>query len=184
MSRIPYADLHDLPESTRNALAGRRQINVFKMIANSTNAAPDVLALGRTMSVGSSLPPIEREIVILRVAHLTNAEYMAHEHHTVALRHGFSESKIASVALYPDDRALADLDDFERQLIDFTDAVVRTGNAPDEPFNAMELHYDRSRLVELVMLIGFYMMVGRVMNTFALELEDGPVDTFPQDWAH
>lgn len=183
MPRIQYADLQGLPASTRRALAGRRQINVFKMIANSTNAAADVLTLGRTMSVGSSLPPSEREIVILRVAHLTNAAYMAHEHHAVALRHGFSASKIASVASYPDDQSLSDLDDFERELIGFTDAVVLTGNAPDESFQAMEVHYDRSRLVELVMLIGFYMMVGRVMNTFEIELEDGPVDVFPQHWA-
>ncbi|NVN00181.1 carboxymuconolactone decarboxylase family protein [Arthrobacter sp. SDTb3-6] len=178
MARIPYLDEQTASNRTLSALAGKRKINIFRLIAQSENAAPEVLALGQVLSRGSSLPPVDREVVILRVAELSKAQYQAHEHHAVALRHGFSEDKIRAVAEYPAMDSHEHLTDFERSLIDFTDAVVRETSAPDELFECIATVYDNSRMVELVLIIGFYMMVGRVMNTFNIELESGPVGTF------
>jgi AhpD family alkylhydroperoxidase len=179
MARIPYMNPEEAPKETLRALSGRRQINIFRLIGQSTNAAPDVLALGQTLSKGSSLPPVDREVVILRVAQLSQAAYQAREHHAVALRYGFTEEKIAAVANYPQPAAQTELSEFECALIEFTDSIVKTTTASDAQFAEIATAYDHSRLVELVMLIGFYMMVGRVMNTFEIELETGPVDTFP-----
>lgn len=176
MARIPYFDPDTAPDRVITALAGKRKINVFRMIANSTNCAPEVLALGHSLSRGSSLDPVHREVVILRVAHLTGARYQWHEHNAVARRVGFDQVKIDAVAAYPE--AVDAFDPFERTLLEFTDAVVATTTAPDEVFDAVRAEYDDSRTVELVLLIGFYMMVGRVMNTFELELETEPVGTF------
>lgn len=178
MARIPYFNPENTPERTLRALAGKRKINIFRLIARSDNAAPEVLALGQVLSRGSSLPPVHREIVILRVAHLSQAAYQAHEHHAVALRHGLTEEKIAAVSAYPAAASEEHLGQFERDLIDFTDAVVKTTTVQDDLFEKVAAVYDDSRLVELVLMIGFYMMVGRVMNTFRVELETGAVGQF------
>ena len=178
MARIPYIDVETAPERTLHALEGKRSINIFRLIAQSDNAAPEVLALGHVLSRGSSLPPVDREVVILRVARLSQAAYQAHEHHAVALRHGFTEAKITAVAQYPAAGSAGHLTEFERHLIEFTDSVVQTTTAPDEVFTRIAAAYDNSRLVELVLMIGFYMMVGRVMNTFDVDLETGPVGEF------
>lgn len=178
MARIPYFNPESAPEATLRALDGRRQINIFKLIAQSDNAAADVLKLGHTLSRGSSLPAAQREVVILRVATLTGAAYQLHEHHAVALRVGLSEEKIQAIANYPDESATAILTGFERLLIDFTDAIVKTATVPDDVFRQTYDHFGDSKTVELVLLVGFYMMVGRVMNTFEVDLEDGPVETF------
>lgn len=178
MTRIPYFNPESAPEATLRALDGRRQINIFKLIAQSDNAAADVLKLGHTLSRGSSLVTVHREVVILRVAKLTGAGYQAHEHHAVALRAGFSEEKIQAVADYPDDSMIATLTSIEHLLIDFTDAIIKTTTVPDELFREVHNHFGDSKTVELVLLIGFYMMIGRVMNTFEVDLEDGPVETF------
>src|SRR6478609_8884643 len=153
MARIPYFDPEQAPERVLRAMAGKRKINIFRMIANSENSAPEVLALGQTLSKGSSLDPAHREVVILRVAHLTNAAYTSRE---------------PGIILSP----------FERTLIEFTDAVVITATAPDELFDAVRTDYNDSRVVELVLLIGFYMMVARVMNTFHLDLENEKVGSY------
>lgn len=178
MVRIPYFDPNTAPKRTLHALDGRRMINIFRLIAQSDNAAPEVLALGHVLSRGSSLAPTEREVVILRVAQLSQAAYQAHEHHAVALRHGFTDEKIAAVAAYPSEGSAALLSDFERALIEFTDSVVNTTTVPDDLFDRVATVYDNSRLVELVLMIGFYMMVGRVMNTFEVDLETAPVGTY------
>jgi alkylhydroperoxidase family enzyme len=114
----------------------------------------------------------------LRVAHLTNAAYQRHEHTAVAMRLGFTAEKIDAIATYTSQDPGVILDQFERTLIEFTDAVVITANAPDELFDAVRTDYNDSRVVELVLLIGFYMMVARVMNTFQLELETEKVDNY------
>lgn len=178
MARIPYFDPETAPENVVRAMAGKRQINVFKMIANSNNAAPEVLALGHQLSRGSSLDVVEREVVILRVAHLSGASYQWHEHTRVALRVGLSQEKIDAVAAYSAVDPGTSFSEFERSLLDFTDAVVATTTAPDVVFDRVAERYDHSKLVELVLLIGFYMMVGRVMNTFDIELETGAVESY------
>jgi len=178
MARIPYFDPEQAPERTLRALDGRRKINIFRLVAQSDNAGAEVLALGQQLSRGSSLDPAEREVVILRVAQLSQAAYQAHEHHAVALRHGFTEEKIAAVAAYPARDSGRHLTEFERTLIEFTDSVVETTTVPQELFTRVAAAYDHSRLVELVLMIGFYMMVGRVMNTFEVDLETGPVEQF------
>ncbi|GGM56075.1 hypothetical protein GCM10011608_46140 [Micromonospora sonchi] len=178
MARIPYFDPDQAPERVLRALAGKRKINIFRMIANSENCAPEVLALGQTLSRGSSLDPVQREVVILRVAHLTGAAYQWHEHTAVAQRVGFTPEKIDAVAAYRMSDQATMFTPFERTLLDFTDAVVATTTVPDELFDAVRAQYDDSRLVELVLLIGFYMMVGRVMNTFQVELQTEAVDSY------
>ncbi|HEX5595202.1 MAG TPA: carboxymuconolactone decarboxylase family protein [Micromonosporaceae bacterium] len=178
MARIPYFDPDSAPERVLRAMAGKRKINIFRMIANSENCAPEVLALGQALSKGSSLDPVHREIVILRVAHLTGAAYQWHEHTAVAQRVGFTPAKIDAVAAYPTQDQATTFTPFERTLLEFTDAVVATTTASDELFDAVRAQYDNSRLVELVLLIGFYMMVGRVMNTFQLELQTEAVDFY------
>lgn len=179
MARIPYIDPAAIPGRVATALAGKRQINVFRMIANAENCAPEVFALGHRLSRGSSLDHVHREVVILRTAAATGAEYQWHEHAAVATRVGFTPEKIEAVRQYPDEAAAAVFSPFERTLLEFTDAVIATTTAPDELFEAIRAEYDDSRTVELVLLVGFYMMVGRVMNTFEIELETGPVDNFP-----
>ncbi|WP_017934598.1 carboxymuconolactone decarboxylase family protein [Nocardioides sp. Iso805N] len=177
MPRIPYAQFDEVADRVRDALAGRRRINIFKMIAKAENCAPEVLALGHRMSRGSTLPPLEREVVILRVAHLLGASYQWHEHQAVAARVGLPTSTVDAIAVYPDIGAGA-LTDRQVALLDFTDAVVTTTTAPQELFDAVRAGYTDSQLVELVLIIGFYGMVGRVMNTFEIELESGDPGTF------
>lgn len=178
MARIPYFDPNTAPERVTSALAGKRRINVFRMIANAENAAPEVFALGHRLSRGSSLDPVHREVVILRTAAVNGADYQWNEHMAVARRVGFTDQRIDAVRQYPEPAAAALLEPFERTLIEFTDAVISTTTAPADLFETVRAEYDDSKLVELVLLIGFYMMVGRVMNTFEIELETGPVDTF------
>lgn len=178
MARIPYFNSETASGRIKDSLNGRRQINVFKLIGQADNAAAEVFDLGFKMSKGSLLDPVLREIVILRVAALTKAEYQAHEHHAIALRNGLSERKIQAVANFPVGEEKIELSEFEQQLIGFVDAVVSTSTAPDRLFDPMHAYFGDSQIVELVLVIGFYMMVGRVMNTFEIELESGPVSNF------
>ena len=178
MSRIPYPAYDQLSERVQKALVGKRQINVFKMVSTADNCAPEVLALGHKLSRGSSLPVLDREIAILRTARVNGVAYQWHEHLAVADRVGLPAATVAAIEHYPSGAEV--LSEHERALIDFVDAVIATTTAPDPLFDAMRAAYSDSQVVELVLMIGFYGMVGRVMNTFELKLQDGDPGTFPE----
>ena len=176
MARIEYFDPESASPQIVKALEGKKKINIFRMIANSDGAGAEVLALGQRLSHGSSLDHVDREVVILRVGHLSEASYEIKQHTAVARRVGLSEKKIQAIGDYPVTDYV--FDDDEVDLIAFTDAVVRETTPPEDVFRRVEKRFTKSQLVELVLLIGFYMMVSRVMNTFEVDHESGPADTF------
>lgn len=176
MARIDYFDPATAPPHIITALAGKKKLNIFQMIANSDGAGAETLALGQRLSHGTSLDHVDREIVILRVGKLSGASYEIKQHTAVARRVGLSDKKIQAIGEYPETDFV--FDDAERDLIAFTDAVVHETTPPEDVFRRVEGRYSRSQLVELVLLIGFYMMVSRVMNTFEIDLESGPAETF------
>lgn len=176
MARIPYFDPTTATPEQAKALAGKRAINIFKMIANSENAGPEVLTLGQKLSKGSSLDHVLREVVILRVGYLSNAEYELDQHTRVARRVGLSNNLIEAIGEFPNSDF--GFDPVHLDFIKFTDSVVQQTRPNDELFEAVSKHLDHSQLVELVLLIGFYMMVCRVMNTFDLELESGSASSW------
>lgn len=176
MARIEYFDPENASPRIVRALDGKKKINIFRMIANSDGAGAEVLALGQRLSHGSSLDHNDREIVILRVGHLSGASYEIKQHTAVARRVGLSDEKIQAIGEYPETGFV--FDDSERDLIAFTDAVVHETTPREDVFRRVEDRYSRSQLVELVLLIGFYMMVSRVMNTFEIDHESGPAETF------
>ncbi|RAN69546.1 hypothetical protein B5P43_35300 [Bacillus sp. SRB_336] len=176
MARINYFDPATAPQHIITALAGKRKINIFKMIANSEGAGAETLALGQRLSHGTSLDLVDREVVILRVGHLSGAAYEIKQHTAVARRIGLSDEQIRAIGEYPKtDFAFTDA---EKDLIAFTDSVVHDTTPPEDNFRRVEARYDRSQLVELVLLIGFYMMISRVMNTFEIDLESGSAESF------
>lgn len=178
MSRIPYFDPKRASNRVKIALSGKRKINVFRMIANSENCAPEVFELGYKLSKGSSLEPQHREVAILRVAHAIGAEYLWQEHTAIAQRVGLSAEKIDSIAAFPNQSGAETLDAFDVALLTFTDELIESSYVRDEAFGAIRQAYDESHLVELILLVGFYTMVGRVTKTLHVDLQAGDPGSF------
>lgn len=176
MARIDYFDPENCPEDVIRAMAGKKRLNIFRMIANSENAGPETLALGKKLSHGTTLDHEIREVVILRVGYLSKAAYELKQHTTVARRVGLSDELIRAIGEYPDTGY--QFRDEHLDYLRFTDAVVHETTPPEEVFTRVCRRLTRSQLVELVLLIGFYMMVSRVMNTFEIDLETGPVEPY------
>jgi alkylhydroperoxidase family enzyme len=75
MARIPYPNLNDLPEKLRTRVATLPPLNILRMFLHApTNAAP-LMSLGESILLHQELDPRLRELAILRVAHLTGANY-------------------------------------------------------------------------------------------------------------
>ena len=67
--------------------------------------------------------------------------------------------------------------DLERAVLRFTDEVVRDVKASDAAYEAVAAHLPPRELSELVLTIGFYMLVCRFLENFEVELEaPGQID--------
>jgi alkylhydroperoxidase family enzyme len=175
MARIPYPDIDALPDEVR-AFAGRIRpmLNVYRMLPHAETSLYGFMKLGNALLFKADLDPVLRELVILRVGHLCKADYEIHQHVVVARHVGVPDAKIAAAGDGPDSVVFSD---FERAVLRFTDEVVRDVKASDAAYEAVAAHLSHRALAELLLTIGFYMMVCRFLENLEIEIEGpGEVD--------
>ena len=176
MARIPYLDLAAAAPEFAEALKSRPPLNIYRMIAHGGATATGFLALGSAILSKSTLDPKLRELVILRVGALSDAKYEMFQHRRVAARAGVPAAKIEAVLANPGAEPVsAVFDPFECAVLRYTDAVVREVKAAQALFDAVAAKLTHQQLVELMMTIGFYMLVSRLLENLEVDIEDPPV---------
>lgn len=168
MARIPYFDMDRAPASYTELLAGRQPLNLFRMLPYAGKAAEGFLQLGGALLRAGELDPRLREIAILRVGILSNAGYEVHQHRRVARRVGLGEDKVAALE---NGAAIDALNEDERAVLAFTDQLVRDVKAPRDMFRDMHRRLGERALAELVLTVGYYMMVCRFLENFEVDIE-------------
>ena len=168
MARIPYFDMSQAPVAYTGLLAGRPPLNLYRMLPHAGPAAVGFLKLGGAILRDSQLESTLREVAILRVGILSKASYEVHQHKHLARRAGLSDAKIAALEIGADTAALSPL---ELQVMQFADKLVHDVKAPDDMFDAMKAQLSTQALAELVLTIGFYMMVCRFLENFEVDIE-------------
>jgi len=174
VARLPYADPDAAPERVRQALEAVPPLNVFRMVANAETAFRPWLAFGGALLSSLQLDARVRELAILHVARLSGAEYEWVQHVPIARAVGASEEQVAAV----DRGDLADgsLGAAERAALRFTTEVVRDVRASDDALAELTAAGLSPReVVELLLVIGQYMLVARVAETAGIELDE-PAD--------
>lgn len=174
MARVPYFDMAQAPAAYTELLGNRPPLNLYRMLPHAGPAAVGFLKLGGALLREGELDAQLREIAILRVGLLSRAGYEVHQHKRVARGVGLSEAKIAALEEGADASALGPL---ELQVMHFTDQLVHHVKAPDDMFAAMQTQLSTRALAELVLTVGFYMMVSRFLENFGVEIE--PPGTVP-----
>jgi alkylhydroperoxidase family enzyme len=176
MARIPYFDLANAAPEFAALLKSRPPLNIYRMIAHGGHTATGFLGLGSAILTKSTLDPKLRELVILRVGALSGAKYEVFQHRRVAARAGVPAAKIEAVLADPGAAPDASVfEAFECALLGFTDAVVREVKAPEDLFRAVVAQLTHQQLVELLMTIGYYMLVSRLLENLEVDIEDPPL---------
>jgi 4-carboxymuconolactone decarboxylase len=171
MARIPYADPQRAPEPVREALERLPALNIFRMLANAETVFRPFLRFGDALLADLELNGLLRELAILRVARLTpHAEYEWVQHEPIARAVGGSDEQLA--ALERDDIEAGCFDATQRAVLLFTSEVVRDARASDATFAELATLLPPRQIVELLLVIGQYMMLARVMATLELELDE------------
>ncbi len=168
MARLPYADPAAAPEKARAVFdALPVKLNLFRMLLHAPGALRGYLALGNGILARQKLDPRIREMVILRVAALSPAEYERTQHVPIARACGATDAEIAAVARGD----LSSLDPRAALAVRFADACLREARVPDALFEEACGAFSPQEIVELVLTVGYYMMTARLLETLGVDLE-------------
>jgi 4-carboxymuconolactone decarboxylase len=181
--RLKEPRIKPLAESERNteqqALLNRikgRMINLYPTMANNPKLADKFLAFGGYLLGESTLPPREREILILRTGWLCQSEYEFGQHTLVGKRQGLTEEEIERITKGP--RA-SGWDPFDATLLRAADELHADAFITDATWNALAKRYNQQQLMDVVATVGYYHLVSMSLNSFGVQLEQG-VPGFPQ----
>lgn len=171
MARLPYVDPAQASPRVREALEAGPQLNVFRLMANAESAYRPWLRWGGALLTELQLDPALRELAILRVSALTpGAQYEADQHEAIALAVGVTAAQVEGVR-----DGAAGLEGDAAVVVRFTDAVVRDVVVSDELYAEVAAILSPREIVELLQVIGQYMMLGRIMAVAQID-PDGPGD--------
>jgi 4-carboxymuconolactone decarboxylase len=174
MARVPLIQEQDHPELAEvmeKYRAGRRGklINIYRMLLNSPALAESWYNHSNAVRWKTTLDGRLREIIIIRMGHLTRSQYVLRQHvPSLALADGLSLKECDALA---DWRASAFFSASERAALAYADTMTRDITVPDSVFAEVKRHFDTRRIVELTVLIGSYNMNARVMQALELDLE-------------
>ena len=170
MARLPYLEIETAAPKARELLERLPvKLNIFKIMAHAETNFRPLIMLGTSILTEQQLSARLRELAILRVARLSRAEYEWVQHVPIAQMTGVSDEQIA--ALERDDATAACFDPVDRVVLQATDEIVRDGGPSDATFAALSAHFSHREIVELVIAVGFYMVMARLMISTRIDVE-------------
>jgi len=174
-ARVPYLKREDLAEADReifdNLKAERGSVgNIFRALAHTPNLLRRFLRLGGELRNKTALDPKLRELAIITVGRLTDAQYEYVHHWNLARRVGIRREQLDALA---DWEKSPEFSDNERAVIRYAVEATNTVKVRDATWNALTAFLDTRRLMELVQNVAFYNMVVRVLVPVGVELEPG-----------
>jgi 4-carboxymuconolactone decarboxylase len=171
--RIPMRDLSTMAAEDReavekNAMNGRI-FNIFKVLAHHPKLVKRWTPFAGHILGKQTLPFRDRELLILRIGWLNQAEYEFAQHELIARRGGVSEADIARLK---DGPKAAGWTEKEAALLQVADDLFDSSVVADETWETCAKHYSTEQLMDAVFTVGQYNLVSWALNSFGVPLDD------------
>jgi alkylhydroperoxidase family enzyme len=173
MARLPAFDPEHTADSVRvRELLASTPLSLFGMVAHAQSAFEPWLKYSTALLTRLELDPLLRELAILQVAHLVDSPYEWVQHVVIARAVGASDAQIE--AIERDAEIDPSLTEEQSQLLRFAREVIVDGCASEAAVTDMAARIGARGLIELLLVIGHYMAIARLIATTGLE-PDAPV---------
>lgn len=174
---VPAAQWDDRQQAIMQVLAEtNRDYNVFTTLLNHPDLMQDWLAFGGHVLQDNSLPPRDRELLILRTGWLCRSEYEWSRHVPLGRQAGLNDADIERIIEGAD---AVGWRDEERLLLRAADELVADAFITDATWEKLEREYTTEQLMDIVFTVGQYNMVSMALNSFGVQL-DSDVAGFPE----
>ncbi len=168
---VPREHLTDADTTLLGPLERKGHVyNVFTTLANHPDLARDWLTFATHVLRRSTLPPREREILILRIGWLCGSEYEWAQHVRLGKREGLNDDDLRHIRQGPD---AADASPHDRLLLKAVDELHADAFISDDTWHALAKTYDTRQMMDLVFAVGQYTLVSMALNSFGVQLDPG-----------
>lgn len=172
MARIPYPalDSAEVEPLVRQIVKERGKLqNLYRLLLNSPPVAQGWLNFLTAIRQKCDLDGCIRELSILRIAVLNNADYEFVSHVPYALQAGLRQAQIDAVRNWRDS---AEFSRKERAVLDYVDAMTRDVQVADSVFEPIRNAFSTREITELTATIAAYNLVSRFL--VALDVDPEP----------
>lgn len=152
-------------------VARNNMLNIFRTLLTHPDAMRGFMGWASyVLSKRNTLPPREREIVVLRTGLLCRSGYEWTQHVEIGLRSGLNEADIAAIKVgagSPHWRPA------ESALISACDELIRDHFITDATWQALGAHFNTRQCMDVVFTAAQYTQVSMILNTFGVQLDEG-----------
>ena len=166
MARIKYVDKKDLSAANQDLL--EPNYNAFRALANSPDCCRAFWGLGGFFQKRSKLDSRLRELALLQVGWLARCDYEWFHHVKVSLAVGVTEADIRVIG---DSEKSDSLDPVARTVLKATREMYAGPGISAETISELKGYLNAEALVDLVVVIGFYIGIVRMFGSLDLDLE-------------
>jgi AhpD family alkylhydroperoxidase len=143
-------------------------LNVFTTLGRHPELFDAWIGFSGYLLLSKTICPRVRELIILRVAHVTGCEYEWFQHERLALGQGVNEDEIAALREPLTDY---DWDPGERPALAAVDELHATSRVGDETWARLAGIHGEKALIEILMLIGQYTGLAYALNAMNVRPE-------------
>ena len=171
--RIPMRDLATLSAEDREAVEKNsmngRIFNIFKVLAHHPKLVKRWTPFAGHVLGKQTLPFRDRELLILRIGWLNQAEYEFAQHELIARKGGLTDADINRLK---DGPKAAGWSEKDAALLQVADDLFETSVVSDETWAILAKHYSTEQLMDAVFTVGQYNLVSWALNSFGVPLDD------------
>ena len=157
---------HPVPPRDPESPSG---LNAMGVLAHHPELTAAYNQLIRHALYFSTITPRQRELLVLRVAHLRGSTYEWAQHVYQAGVAGLAPEEVARVRLGPDAPEWAPLD---RALLAAADELVAEARIGEQTYEVLAAELDTQQLMDVVFTVGAYEVFAMALRTFDVELDD------------
>ncbi|MCG3190469.1 MAG: hypothetical protein LKCHEGNO_03193 [Burkholderiaceae bacterium] len=185
MSQLPFVSedcddprVRDVFDRMRKRWPGAPVLHLYRVLAWAPGLLTPWADFASALRFKTVTPAALRELMIVRAGQLMDCEYEWKHHWPAALEAGVPEQKLQALSEWK----VSELyDPQERAVLSLADDTARGVGASPQTMDALKAALPNEQVAELVIIAGFYAAVGRIVNSFDIELEPGYESLTPRD---
>ncbi len=171
--RIPMRDLaamdaEDRETVEKNAMNGQI-FNIFKVLAHHPKLVKRWTPFAGHVLGKQTLAFRDRELLILRIGWLNQAEYEFAQHELIAKKGGVTDADVENVKQGPKAPGWSA---HEAALMQAADDLYENSVVSDATWAVLSKTYSTEQLMDVVFTIGQYNLVSWALNSFGVPLDD------------
>ena len=172
---IPVENMNPAQKSLLGIVDGeplpkRATMKLFRTLAHHPELMSLYFPMGDAVNRAPQIPDKPRELFVMRIAWLYQAEYEWAQHYGPAIKAGWSHQEVERIKLGSSAPGWTTMD---RALLDAADQLISKAYINDETWAALRKDYSEQDIMVLMTVATHYHWVAMMTKTLGIELEDG-----------